>query len=457
MTMQQKDLSPLLSSAALERIERMRQHPAAPRFNWVAGDRLIAADLPALDAFRERIAARAAGATWGLDGPPDEILTRVIEWQRTVPIYREQDHPAEWSDRPTVDRDDLARWPARFAPDDQDLERMIVYRTSGTTGHALLVPHHPLAAASYQPLLESALAAYGRPLEPAPDRTACFLLGAQRRTVTYPTALSAWQEAGFAKLNLDPADWRDEADVARYLDEHAPQLLTGDPLTFARLLQLGVRHRPRAVVSTAVAMNPRLKARVAEALGTVVIDWYSLTETGPLAYAAPDGVGYRPLTPDVYLEALDDEGRPVASGEIGEIAVTGGRNPFVPLVRYRTGDHGRIVQHPLGDGRVESRLVDLEGRRPVLFRGSAGSAVHPNDVAAVLRAHPIVQHEVTQAEDGAVAVRVRPFDPALSPDALREPLSALFGPAVRLEVTVDPTLGDDEKVVPYVSAVRLDE
>lgn len=460
MTMRpQHELSPLLSRDALARIMAMRQHEAAPLFNHAAGDRLIEGDLPAIDAFRDAVSrASAPGVVWGSGEPPAAVLTRVMHWVRTVPIYALQRAGTPWAARPTVSRDDLARWPARFTPDDQDLERMIVYRTSGTTGHALSVPHHPLAAACYLPLLEAAVAAYGRSLELAGDRTACFLLGAQKRTVTYPTALSAWREAGFAKLNLDPRDWRREEDAARYLDAHAPQLLTGDPLTFSRLLALGVRHRPRAIVTTAVAMNPKLKERLAATLGAPVIDWYSLTETGPLAYAAPDGAGYRPVAPDVYLEAVDDDGVPVPDGEVGEIAVTGGRNPFVPLIRYRTGDHGRIVRHRLPDGRYESRIADLEGRRPVMFRGSAGSAVHPNDVAAILRAHPVVQHEVAQEADLTVRVRVRPFDPALEPGAIREPLAQLFGPSISIEVTIDPGLGDEgDKPVPYRSAVRLDE
>lgn len=452
---EQAALSPLLSPVALRRIAAMRQHAAAPAFNYVAGDRLIAEDLPQLDAFGRQL---GTAATAPCGAPPQRILERVERWIATVPLYR-QLHAArrgvldrDWGELATVGRDELAARPARFTPDDQTLERLIMYLTSGTTGHAIAVPHHPVAVASYLPLIERALAARGVTLELGPEATACFLVGAQKRTVTYPTALTAWREAAFAKLNLDPRDWREEGDAERYFRAHRPQIFTGDPLTFSRFLRLDLGYTPKALISTAVAMNPVLRSELTRRLSTRVIDWYSLTETGPLACLAPDGDGYEPLAPDVHLETVGADGRPVPEGELGEITVTGGRNPFLPLVRYRTGDWGRLVRR---GGRT--RIVDLEGRRPVLFRTSDGCVLHPNDLAAVFRAFPIVQHETVQAEDLSVSVRVRAFDPDLPLDALREQLARLLGPVPRLSVSLDARLGDEAKVLPYQSAARLEE
>ena len=76
--------------------------------------------------------------------------------------------------------------------------------------------------------------------------------------------------------------------------------------------------------------------------------------------------------------------------------MTGGRNPFLPLLRYRTGDWGRLDDAPCACGDPMPRIVALEGRAPVLFRSAAGGSVNPVDVSGVLRAHPIVQHELVQ-------------------------------------------------------------
>src|SRR5262249_2543463 len=111
-----------------------------------------------------------------------------------------------WASIPTTSREDLALRPESMVPDDAPLDRMIVYRTAGTTGHALLVPHDARAAACYLPLLEIALARWGVPARLDAGDVA-MLVGAQARTVTYATALAAWGQAGFAKLNLAREEW----------------------------------------------------------------------------------------------------------------------------------------------------------------------------------------------------------------------------------------------------------
>jgi phenylacetate-CoA ligase len=52
-----------------------------------------------------------------------------------------------------------------------------------------------------------------------------------------------------------------------------------------------------------------------------------------------------------FLEFLDQEGKPVASGETGEIFVTHLRNNFMPIIRYRVGDKGSPQEGICGCGR----------------------------------------------------------------------------------------------------------
>jgi phenylacetate-CoA ligase len=335
---------------------------------------------------------------------------------------------------------------------------MIVYRTAGTTGHALLVPHDARAAACYLPLLELALSRWGVDARLGGDDVA-MLVGAQARTVTYATALAVWSQAGFAKLNLARSEWRSEDAPARFFADLAPALLTGDPISFAELVARGVEVRPRALVTTAVAMSDALRSRLAAHFAAPVVDWYSLTETGPIGYACPRGTGaYHVVSHDLFVEALDPRGMGVRAGERGEIAVTGGRNPFLPLLRYRTGDWGRIDFAPCACGDPMPRIVDLEGRAPVLLRSARGGEVNPVDVSGVLRAYPIVQHELVQHADlsCALAIRTMSRDP-VNVAALEGELRALFGD-VPLVIRVDPSLGDRTgKVTPYRSELPFEE
>ena len=60
------------------------------------------------------------------------------------------------------------------------------------------------------------------------------------------------------------------------------------------------------------------------------------------------------------LDAFD---QPCRLGVRGEITLTGGRNPFLPLLRYRTGDFASL--DTINGHRV---LLGLEGREPVEYR-----------------------------------------------------------------------------------------
>jgi phenylacetate-CoA ligase len=454
---------PLIDGRGLAMLRRLREDPDAPRFNHATGDRLRADDVPVLEHYRERLAlergARAPGP------PPPAILQRVATWRVSIPFFQRTLPPSldlerGWEMLPTTSRADLAREPWEFVPVDAPLDRMVIYRTAGTTGHPITVPHHPIAVRLYEPLLEHALARYGIRPEFGPDTVACFLVGAQIRTYTYAAVLSAWGQAGFAKLNIRQTEWPREHSQHRYFERLAPRMLTGDPISFSEMMRMDLPARPVALVSTSVAMSQGLKERLSAKYQAPVIDWYSLVETGPIGYACRLGGGaYHLLPPDVHVEALRADGTTCAGGERGEIAVTGGRNPFGPLVRYRTGDWGRIEYAPCQCGDPMPRLFELEGRIPVLIRAHDGTPVSNVDLSRILREHPLLLHEFSQHGDGACELVCRALpDHHPDPARLEEDLRRVLG-AVPLTVRLDPTLGDraDGKVVAYRSELLLED
>jgi len=452
------EMSPTANAASRARIAALFSHASAPRWTQAAGDRLAPADVERLAGFAAELAAGRGART----PQPDQHL---IAWAAgriaATPLFRRRvaadfDIAGRWTDLPTASREDVASRAQHLVPDDAPLERMIVYRTAATTGHALLVPQDALAVSCYLPLISVALARFGVNTRFTPDDTACFLVGSQRHTVTYPTALAGWGGAGFAKLNLFPDEWPRPAARDDYFRHFAPRFLTGDPLSFADMLEAGIACRPRALVTTAVAMSHGLKHRLEAAYGCPVIDWYSLTETGPLGYACREGHGYHWLPHDIHLEALDESGRP-ATGR-GEITVSGGRNPFLPLLRYRTGDWGRIDFGPCPCGDTMPRLLDLEGRAPVRFRSRRGEAVSAQDVATVLRRHPLVQHSFEQEASGACVLTYRPVaGAAWSRADLEAELRNLLGQPVRLDEDVElGRRGAADKVIPF-STKMLEE
>ncbi len=445
-----RERNPLITPEACQALCDLLQHPAAPAWNYEVGDRVEEEDLAAVAAMRERLRAPRAPGT---GRPPAAILAWVERWRDSVDWFRDQ-VPATgleqaWAEIPCLTREDLATRLPEFVPHDADLERLIVYDTSGTTGHALDVPHHPRAMAQNHPLMEYVLSRHGVTPEFKPGRVACINVGAQRDTVVFATIFSVWNQAGFVKVNLHPHVWSPEA-ARRFFRELEPQFLTGDPLGFAEMLAWGIECRPRALLSTAVALTPQWRARLEAHYGCPVIDTSATTETGPIAYAGPENEGMHILPPDLYVEIVDPAGRPVPEGERGEICVTGGRNPYLPLLRYRTGDFARLVWSEPSVADPAPRLMDLEARQPVSFRAADGSPVNPVDVGRVIRRWVFIQHEFVQRADRSIELRLRPAPGLPLPaETIREALAVLFGAVPGVHVEIDENLGREAKPVPF--------
>ncbi|MBI2839217.1 MAG: phenylacetate--CoA ligase family protein [Acidobacteria bacterium] len=444
--------NPLITEAGYSLLQRITQHPLAPKWNYEVGDRVIAADLQDVELFR---AALRAERSPGSIGPPPRIRDWIRSMHDRVTLFGERlaegfDLERDWAYVPTMNREDIAVRIDKIVPAGVDLTRMIVYDTSGTTGHAIVVPYHPVTMAQNHPLLEYVLSRYGASPKFDHDHVACFNVGAQASTVVFPMVFSVWKQAGFAKVNLHPRCWAEVEQARQFFEDLAPQFITGDPVGFAEMIRWEIPIRPSAMVSTAVALSAGLKARLEASFGCPVIDYYSSTETGPIAYACPDGRGMCILPHDIYVEIVDAEGFPVTEGERGEIAVTGGRNPYLPLLRYRTGDFGRFEKVP--GGEAQPRIFDLEAREAVVFRAADGSAVSPVDIGRILRLYPVVMHELVQRGDGSCDLAIRPpAGAAVDEEEIKRRLETLFGAGSSVHVTIDENLGESGKSRPFRS------
>jgi phenylacetate-CoA ligase len=453
-------LNPLITPAAAALWRAIQEHPHAPRWNYRTGDWISARDLEALETFRQKVLAprRRQSTT----APPTKLIQELasvtprVEWLRQR-LPEDVDLEAQWQDLPCMTREDLATDMGSILPDDADLEKVAIYETSGTTGHRLPVPNSARGASSYAVLLELAMQRHGVEPKFSESGVGCFLIGAQQRTVTYATVHAVWSNSGFAKLNLRAGDWPTAESPGRFLEAFDAPVLCGDPVAFDALLTMKPRLHPQAMISTAVSLPPVVQRRLVSTFGCPVIDTYSLNETGLVAYTCPEGV-FHLLPPDIHVETLDVAGHAVAQGERGEVAVSGFRNPYLPLLRYRTGDFARLDHGVCGCGDPAPRLLDLEGRAPVLFRAADGSVVNTVDLSQAFRSFPLVQHRFVQHADRScyafvrVVAGARGFDEHALTAELRRYLGSV---SLSVEVVDKIERGAGDKVVAYESELRL--
>jgi phenylacetate-CoA ligase len=426
------DRWPTLTAAGRRMLQHMREHPAAPVFRNQSGNRLSADEVAALHAFESE--TLAAVVDWRVGEPPPwvgEFTQRVFD---EVPHYRALGSPPRhWHDLPTIGRGDLAADIARFVPDPVPTERLINFRTTGTTGQPLLVASHPVVAARYLAFHKRALRRFGVTLTHGRGQVGVVLLGYQRKCFTYVSVTPSMGESGLAKINLHPDDWRHPDDCARWLDAMAPEVLAGDPISFAELLRLPVALRPKALISVSMSLSPALRRLLEERFACPVLDVYSLNEAGPVGVFDANAGGHVLLQPRLYVETLGSDGRPVDAGQRGEITLTGGFNFCLPLLRYRTGDHGVLLQ-----GIDAPVIAELSGRAPVRFRAGDGMWFNNIDVSHALAAIPLSRFGMHQKSDGGLVLRLAVEDMHWSntaSDALR---SLIGGAALSLQAIDQP-------------------
>jgi long-chain acyl-CoA synthetase len=167
--------------------------------------------------------------------------------------------------------------------------------------------------------------------------------------------------------------------------------------------------------------------------GTPIVEGYGLSETSPVATANRcdirefSGTIGLPL-PSTEIRILDDDGKPVPLGERGEIAIRGPQvmagywnRPDETLKSmtadgfFKTGDIG--VMDAAGNTRIVDRKKDM-----ILV---SGFNVYPNEIEAVVSAHPGVLEcaciGVPDANTGeAVKLFIVRRDPALSKEQLMD-------------------------------------
>jgi long-chain acyl-CoA synthetase len=186
--------------------------------------------------------------------------------------------------------------------------------------------------------------------------------------------------------------------------QHKATILPLVPTIYSFLVDLHARggydvSSLRYCISGGSSLPEALLKKVEEGLGVTVIEGYGLTETSPVIAvntmkdgSVPGSVG--PVLPNVELDIVDDAGKPIAQGEVGEIRVRGEtvmkgywNKPDQTTETLsvdgwlRTGDLGHLDE--------KGRLFISAGRKKDLII-RAGENVSPLAIENVLMSHPAI-------------------------------------------------------------------
>lgn len=165
---------------------------------------------------------------------------------------------------------------------------------------------------------------------------------------------------------------------------------------------------------------PAVRARLEAAWGARVFDHAGMTELGAwgLEYADAPG-GLHVIETEFIAECVDPQsGAPVADGEGGELVLTNLGRVGSPLIRYRTGDHVRLLrrhafaQHLFArvEGGVLGRVDDM-----LIIRGNN---VFPAAIEDILWSIPgVAEHRIEVETRDAMTQLHLVVEPAPGADA----------------------------------------
>ena len=246
---------------------------------------------------------------------------------------------------------------------------------------------------------------------------------------------------GTLSLNVDVSK------QARWLAEFDPDYLLTYPSNLRAIIEYcrehGLRLKSlRAVQTISETVGDDLRALCREVWDVPLVDTYSSQEVGYMAMQCPDRAEpvYHVQAEGVYLEIVDDDGRPCRPGEVGRVIVTSLHNFATPLVRYEVGDRAEAGGEPCACGRGLVTLHRVLGRERNMLTMPDGEKRWPltgyrqyGEVAPEVRQFQFIQRSREKVEVRLVVSQ--PMTPAHEA-GLRALILSMLGHPFELVFTV---------------------
>jgi phenylacetate-CoA ligase len=223
-------------------------------------------------------------------------------------------------------------------------------------------------------------------------------------------------------------------DVVRRLRRMAPTVLYGFPNHFRRLAELpraGIL--PKRIFTSGEMMTAETRRAIEAHFDAPVYDVYGCTELKEIAWECPERRGHHINSDWLLVESLPATAR---GDPEGMMVITSLYNYAMPLIRYRLGDTGRLLNGLCACGRGLPLMDPRFGRSMDYFCLADGRLVSPYALSSELeRLHTVRQFQIVQSAYDRVVVNVVPDQGfgAQARDAIRAALGALL-PGVVLDI-----------------------
>lgn len=126
---------------------------------------------------------------------------------------------------------------------------------------------------------------------------------------------------------------------------------------------------------------------------------YGITEAAVAFCECPYHKGFHSHPDFIFMEILNDKGKEVENGEIGELVITTFQVEGMPLLRYRTGDITFKITDRCECGRTSTRIGPIVGRKAHKLK-LKGTTIYPRSIENALLEINGIENYVIEAYTG---------------------------------------------------------
>jgi len=354
----------------------------------------------------------------------DERLAYILDRAaRKVPYYRaywerqrRKGNDSSWellSNWPILGKKTVQEQPHAFLAEDCNPKFMFKDPTSGTTGRPTIVYKSRGTVINYSAIFEARLKRWHD--VSSEDHWGIFggkrVISLDRDHPPFWVWNKGLNQIYFSIYHISE---KTAQDYINALWKYRPTHLIVYPSSFSELanyvLQQGLEPPAiKVILSNAEKLKPWSRKIIQEAFNCPVFDTYGLAEMTGAASECNDGTLH--LWPEVgYLEVLDiDTNYPLIEyKKPGKFIMTGLMNPDMPLIRYKNGDVGELVnwRYQCACQRKLPVTGSIIGREKDLILTADGRKIYLLD--SIFNTLPILEIQLEQITPSNFIVRIVP-------------------------------------------------
>ena len=230
------------------------------------------------------------------------------------------------------------------------------------------------------------------------------------------------------------------------IQRFSPTVLISIPSFISKLINYAIEHnidfKNSSVQSIVCIGEPirnadfslnELSKRILSQWDVKLYSTYASTEMSAAFTECSEGNGGHLNPKLLILEVVDDSGKTVLDGELGEVVVTTLGVEGMPLLRYKTGDLCHVYYTPCACGRNTTRLGPVVGRKQhmIKFKGTTLFPPAIFDVLDMMNEVTIYQVEIAKDEFNNDHITILLTKEMETPD-FQEKIDALFKAKLRV-------------------------